>query len=117
MNGLDYWERMREIWRLERQREDEMLAFYDQCEEPVTRKALAAKFDLKPTRVCLLVRRHVEAQERERLAVERVRMEAELEGLKGEGAFTRLAEDLWMTLGWLAQELEERSRYAARDPR
>jgi uncharacterized protein (UPF0335 family) len=112
----DYWERLREIWRQERLREDEMLAFYDQCKEPITRKALAEKFDLKATRVCLLVRRHVEYQERERLAVERVHMEAELEGLKGGAAFTRLAEGLWMTLGWLAQELEERS-HAARDPR
>jgi hypothetical protein len=109
MSEEEYWERLRETWRLERLREDEMLAFYDQIEGKMTRKALAEKFNLKTTRVCLLVRNHLAYQERGRL-------QDEIEQLKA-NTFVSLAERLWMTLGWLAQELEERSRYAARDPR
>jgi hypothetical protein len=91
------WE---EIWRLERLREDEMLAFHDEVGGRITRKALAAKFDLKPTRVSHLVRRHVEARER-------ARMLDEIERLKA-NTFTAIAERLWLDLGWLATELEKR---------
>ena len=54
-------------WRLERLREDEMLAFHDAVGGGITQKALAKKFNLKPSRVSLLVRRHIEAQQRERM--------------------------------------------------
>jgi hypothetical protein len=93
-------EEWREIWRLERLREDQMLAFRDAVGGRITKKALAGKFDLKPTRVGNLVRRHVEAQERGRLF-------AEIEALKAD-SFTAMAERLWMELGWLAAELEKR---------
>jgi|HubBroStandDraft_6_1064221.scaffolds.fasta_scaffold94992_4 hypothetical protein len=98
------WE---EIWRQERLREDEMLAFCDQVGGRITKKALAAKFNLKPTRVGLLIRRRDEARER-------ARMLDEIERLKGERlkaratTFTAIAERLWMELGWLATELEKR---------
>jgi hypothetical protein len=89
-----------EYWRRERLREDEMLAFYDEVGGRITNKALAEKFDLKPVRVGVLIRRHVEFQHRERMA-------AEIKHLKARG-FTEIAEELWMELGWLATELEKR---------
>jgi hypothetical protein len=88
------------IWRKERLREDEMLAFHDEVGGRITKKALAEKFNLKPTRVGLLVRRRVEARERERMLVEIERLEA--------NTFTAIAERLWVELGWLATELEKR---------
>lgn len=94
------WEEWAEIWSQERLREDEMLAFHDEVGGQITKKALAEKFDLKPTRVSLLVRRHVEARERERMLVE-------IEQLKAD-TFAAIAERLWMELGWLAAELEKR---------
>jgi hypothetical protein len=94
--SLEEWE---ETWRLERLREDEMLAFVDEV-GGLTQKALAAKFNLRPGRVSLLVRRHVEAQERERMLDEIKRLKA--------NTFTAIAEKLWMDLGWLAMELEKR---------
>jgi hypothetical protein len=102
---MSYWggksqEEWDQIWRLERLREDEMLAFHDQVGGQITKKALAEKFDLKPTRVGLLIRRRDEAREREHTRVE-------IERLKANG-FTEIAEQLWMTLGWLAAELEKR---------
>lgn len=99
------WE---EIWRLERQREDAMLAFWDEVGGRITKKALAEKFNLTRTRTQLLIRRRLEARERERLRVERERMHAEIERLKAAATFTGIAERLWMTLGWLAMELEAR---------
>lgn len=95
------WE---EIWRQERLREDKMLAFHDEVGDRMTKKALAAKFNLKPTRVGLLVRRRDEARERERMRVEieRLRLKATA------NSFTAVAERLWMVLGWLATELEKR---------
>jgi hypothetical protein len=95
--SLKEWQ---EIKRQERLREDEMLAFHDEVGGRITKKALAEKFNLKPTRVGLLVRRHVEDQERERTLVE-------IEWLKAD-TFTAIAERLWMELGWLATELEKR---------
>jgi hypothetical protein len=89
-----------EIWRLERLREDEMLAFHDEVDGRITKKALAEKFNLKPTRVSLLINRHIEAQHRDRMA-------AEIKRLKAIG-FVEIAEQLWTTLGWLATELEKR---------
>lgn len=99
------WE---EIWRLERLREDAMLAYYDEVGGRITKKALAEKFNLTRTRTQLLIRRLVEARERGRLRDERDRMHAEIERLKASAAFTVMAERLWMTLGWLATELETR---------
>jgi hypothetical protein len=95
------WE---EIWRQERLREDKMLAFHDQVGDRMTKKALAEKFNLKPTRVGLLVRRHDEARERGRMIaeLERLRLKATA------NTFTAIAERLWMELGWLATELEKR---------
>ena len=98
-----------EIWRQERLREDEMLAFHDAVGDRMTKKALAAKFNLKPTRVGLLIRRQDEARER-------ARMIAELERLRLKATartFTAIAERLWMTLGWLATEIEERRQSGA----
>lgn len=89
-----------EIWHQERLRENEMLAFHDEVGGQITKKALAEKFNLKPTRVGLLVRHHVEAHERERMLVEIERLKAD--------TFTAIAERLWMELGWLATELEKR---------
>ena len=89
-----------EIWRREREREEEMLVFYDEVGGRITKKALAEKFNLKPTRVGLLVRRHVEACERGRMLVE-------LERLRGD-TFTAMAERLCLDLEWLATELERR---------
>jgi len=77
-----------------------MLAFYDEIGGRITKKALAEKFNLKPTRVGLLVRRHVDAHERERML-------DEIDRLK-ENTFTAIAERLWMDLGWLATEIEKR---------
>jgi hypothetical protein len=102
---MSFWggksdEEWEEIWRQERLREDEMLAFHDEVGGRITKKALAEKFNLTPTRVGLLVRRHVEA-------LERARMLDEIERLKA-NTFTAIAERLWMDLGWLATELEKR---------
>jgi len=87
-----------EIWRQERLREDEMLAFYDEAPWRLTKKELAKKFNLRPTRVSLLTRRRDERRHRERMA-------AALEMM----SFTATAERLWMDLGWLATELEKRA--------
>ena len=87
-----------EIWRQERLREDEMLAFYDEAPWRLTKKELAKKFNLRPTRVSLLTRRRDEQRHRERMA-------AALEMM----SFTATAERLWMDLGWLATELEKRA--------
>jgi hypothetical protein len=101
-------EEREEIWRLERLRVDEMLAFHDEVCGRITKKALAEKFNLRPGRVCLLIRRQNEARVRERLLEERELRNAEIERLKAAATFTGLAERLWMTLGWLATALEER---------
>jgi hypothetical protein len=93
-----------EIWRQERLREDAMLAFHDEIGGRMTKKALAAKFNLTPTRVSILVRRHVEALERGRMQAKIARLE-ENERLS---AFAAIAERLWMDLGWLVMELEKR---------
>jgi hypothetical protein len=97
MSFLKEWE---EIWRQERLREDEMLAFCDEVGDRITKKALAEKFNLKPTRVGHLIRRRDDARERQR-------MRDEIERLKA-NTFTAIAERLWMELGWLAMELEKR---------
>jgi hypothetical protein len=109
---MSFWgeksdEEWQEIWRQERLRADQMLAFHDEV-GGLTKKALAAKFNLKPTRVGLLIRRRDDAREDERMRVERERMHAEIERLKAAAAFTAMAERLWMELGWLAMELEKR---------
>lgn len=79
-----------------------MLAFRDEVDYPITNKALSEKFDLKPTRVSLLIRRHKEASERER-------MHAEIKQLRENAAdFTTMAEKLWMELEWIANKLEQR---------
>jgi hypothetical protein len=106
--NIEYWdgkslEEWREIWRLELLREDEMLAFYDEVGGQITRKALAEKFNLRPARVGLLIRRRVDDRER-------MRIHAEIERFREAADFTGLAEKLWMTLGWLATALEERPR-------
>jgi hypothetical protein len=93
---LKEWE---EIWRLERLREDQMLAFHDEV-GGLTKKALAEKFNLRPQRVGHLIRRRDEDRERQR-------MRDEIERLKA-NTFTAIAERLWMELGWLAMELEKR---------
>ena len=103
--GVSFWggksdEEWQEIWRLERLREDEMLAFHDEVGGQITKKALAEKFNLRRGRVGILIRRRVEAQERHRMFVE-------IEQLKA-NTFTAIAERLWMDLGWLATELEKR---------
>jgi hypothetical protein len=105
--GEEGW---REHWDQERLREEAMLAFHDEVGGKITRKALAEKFDLSPTRVCLLVRRHVEALELGRMHAELRQRNAEIERLKASAAFTAVAERLWMDLGWLAMELESRSK-------
>jgi len=74
-------EEWREIWRKERLREDKMLDFHDQVGDRMTKKALAAKFNLKPTRVSLLVRRHDEARERQRMLAEIEQLKAALQAL------------------------------------
>ena len=109
MGSADFWYgksrgEWLEIWRLERLREDEMLAFHDEVIAGggrITKKALAEKFNLTRPRTQHLVRRHVEARERKR-------MHAEIERLKAGATFTGIAERLWMTLGGLATELEKR---------
>jgi hypothetical protein len=116
MGSADFWygksrAEWEEIWRLERLREDEMLAFYDEVIAGggrITKKALAEKFNLTRTRTQHLIRRRVEARERARMFDERERMHAEIERLKEAPTFTGIAERLWMTLGWLAAELEKR---------
>jgi hypothetical protein len=90
-----------EIWRQERVREDKMLAFSDGIDYPITNKALAEKFDLKPTRVGLLLHRRREARKLER-------MRAEIQQLRESNDFTAMAEKLWMELGWIADKLEQR---------
>jgi hypothetical protein len=97
-----------EIWRQERLREDAMLAFWDEVGGRITKKALAAKFNLTPTRVSLLVRRHVEAQERKRMLAEIERLKTSAHINARASTFTAIAERLWMDLGWLAMELEKR---------
>jgi hypothetical protein len=93
-------EEWREFWRLERLREDAMLAFHDEVGGRIAKKALAERFGLKPTRVGFLVRRREEARERERMLVGIKRLKAD--------TFILMAERLWMDLGWLATELEKR---------
>ena len=113
---MSFWEEKSrgewlEIWRQERLREDEMLAFYDKVVAGggrITKKALAEKFNLSRTRTQHLIRRHDEARERARMFDERERMHAEIERLKAGATFTGIAERLWMTLGWLATELEKK---------
>jgi hypothetical protein len=98
-----------EIWAEERLREDAMLAFHDEVGDRMTKKALAAKFNLKPTRVSLLIRRRVEARERESMLAKIER----LEELRAKSStFTSIAERLWMDLGWLATEIEKRRQRA-----
>lgn len=106
---MSFWdgksdEEWQEIWRLEQLREDEMLAFWDEVGGGITKKALAAKFNFKPTRVSHLIRRREDARERERMydEIARLRLKANA------GVFTAMAERLWMDLGWLAAELEKR---------
>jgi hypothetical protein len=99
-----------EIWRLERLREDAMLAFHNEVGDAITKKALAAKFNLKPTRVGLLIRRQVEARERARMLGEIARLKAALPSRNS--TFTAIAERLWMELGWLAAEIEKRREAA-----
>ena len=103
---MSFWggkseEEWREIWSQEWLREDEMLAFHDEVGGRITKKALAEKFNLKPTRVSLLVRRREEARERGRMQDEIARLKA--------NTFTAIAERLWMELEWLATELEKRT--------
>ena len=95
-----------EIWRLERLREDEMLACWDEVGGRITGKALAEKFNLKVGRVNRLIRARREARERERLwaELEQLRLKATA------NTFTSIAERLWMDLGWLATELEKRRK-------
>jgi hypothetical protein len=95
----------REIWRLERLREDDMLVYHDEVGGQITGKALAEKFNLRVGRVRHLIRRRREDRERERLS-------AELEQFKTD-SFTSIAERLWMDLGWLATELEKQAATAA----
>jgi len=89
-----------EVWRLERIREDKMLAFSDGIDYPITNKALAEKFDLRPVRVGLLLRQRREARKLER-------MQTEIKQLR-EVNFTTMAEKLWMELEWIATKLEQR---------
>ena len=88
------------VWRLERIREDEMLAFSDGVDYPITNKALAEKFDLRPGRVGILLRQRREARKLER-------MQTEIKQLR-EANFTTMAEKLWMELEWIATKLEQR---------
>jgi len=88
------------VWRLERIREDEMLAFSDGVDYPITNKALAEKFDLRPGRVGILLRQRREARKLER-------MQTEIKQLR-EVNFTTMAEKLWMELEWIATKLEQR---------
>jgi len=88
------------VWRLERIREDEMLAFSDGVDYPITNKALAEKFDLRPGRVGILLRQRREARKLER-------MQTEIKQLR-EVNFTAMAEKLWMELEWIATKLEQR---------
>jgi hypothetical protein len=99
-------EEIDEYFRQQWEREAQLLAFFDEVGGRMTRKALAAKFNLKPGRVCMLVRRHVEQQERAQL-------HAKVERLEQERTFTSIAERLWMDLGWLATELEKRATTSA----
>ena len=103
--SAEEWE---EIWRLERLREDQMLAFDDEIGGAITKKALAAKFGLKPTRVGLLIRRRAEARERAALLAKIERLETTAHITARASAFTAICERLWMELGWLATELEKR---------
>jgi hypothetical protein len=109
---VNWWDGTREeideYFRQERAREDAMLAFWDEVGGRITKKALAAKFNLKPTRVGLLIRRREEAREREALHAKIERLEEGAHIAARAGTFTAIAERLWMTLGWLATELEKR---------
>jgi hypothetical protein len=87
-----------------------MLAFHDEVGGRITKKALAAKFNLKPTRVGLLVRRHVDKQERGRMLDKIKRLETTAHITARASTFTAIAERLWMDLGWLAMALEERKK-------
>jgi hypothetical protein len=100
------WE---EIWRLERLREDAMLAFWDEVGGRITKKALAEKFNLTPTRTQHLIRRREEARERARMLAEIERLKTTAHITAKASTFTAIAERLWMTLGWLATELEKRT--------
>jgi hypothetical protein len=111
--SLSFWggkseEEWQEIWRQERLREDAMLAFHDEVGGRITKKALAAKFNLKPTRVGLLIRRREEARERARMLDEIERLKTTAHITARATTFTAIAERLWMELGWLATELEKR---------
>jgi hypothetical protein len=109
---MNYWseteEQMLERWRLERLRENAMLAFHDEIGGGMTGKALALKFDLRPGRVCKLLRERRESREREALHVKIERLEAGAHIAARAGTFTAIAERLWMDLGWLASSLENR---------
>jgi len=94
----------REIWRQERLREDDALAYYDEVGGQITGKALAQKFDLGVGRVNRLLRRRREGRERALLFDKIERFEQE----RASNAFASVAERLWMDLGWLATELEKR---------
>jgi hypothetical protein len=98
-------ERWLDIWREEQLREKEMLVFYDAVNGRITKKALAEKFNLRPVRVGLLVRRHEERLDHERML-------AEIERLRA-NTFTSMAEKLWIELGWLRLELERRRAFRA----
>ena len=106
---MNWWdgttEEINEHFRQQWLREDQMLAFHDQVGGQMTKKALAAKFNLKPTRVSLLIRRRDDARERASMLAKIER----LEELRAKSStFTSIAERLWMDLGWLAMELERR---------
>jgi|HubBroStandDraft_6_1064221.scaffolds.fasta_scaffold199721_3 hypothetical protein len=100
------WE---EIWRLERLREHAMLAFWDEVGGRITKKALAEKFNLTPTRVGLLVRQVEARRERGRMLDEIERLKTSAHIPARASTFTAIAERLWMDLGWLATELEKRT--------
>lgn len=103
-------EEWNEIWRQERLREDAMLAFHDEVGDRITRKALADKFDLKPTRVTLLIRRRREERKLAQLFAKIEQLETSQQISAKTSTFTAIAERLWMDLGWLAMELEKRRR-------
>jgi hypothetical protein len=97
-----------EEYRRQWAREDQALAFWDEVDGRITGKALAAKFNLKASRLCMLLRRHRERRERGRLLDKIERLEAGAHIAARAGTFTAVAERLWMELGWLATELENR---------
>lgn len=109
---MNWWDKPEaewaEIWRQERLREDEALAYWDQIGGAITKKSLAAKFNLKPTRLGLLIREREARRERARMLgeIERLKTSAHINARAS--TFTAIAERLWMDLGWLAMELEKR---------